>query len=42
MSRLRRYPASTALAAWAVLDEALPWESAVGGALVLAGGSLRR
>lgn len=30
-------PAGTALAAWTVLDEALHWELAVGGALVLAG-----
>ncbi|WP_002635771.1 EamA family transporter [Myxococcus hansupus] len=30
-------PAATALAAWAILDEALHWEIAVGGALVLLG-----
>ncbi|MCP3104037.1 DMT family transporter [Myxococcus sp. K15C18031901] len=30
-------PAATAVAAWALLDEALHWEIAVGGALVLAG-----
>ncbi|MCK8496876.1 DMT family transporter [Myxococcus fulvus] len=30
-------PAATALAAWALLDEALHWEIAVGGVLVLAG-----